>query len=59
MRCSIRLLPRSRHRRRGHCHFPFNQTLEDQLIYDWMVGVVPMLETLLDNYDVRRTGEGW
>lgn len=30
----------------------FNQTVEDQLMGDWMVGVVPMLETLMDHYDV-------
>ena len=30
----------------------FNQTVEDQLVSDWIVGVVPWLETLLDNYDV-------
>merc|ERR1719498_598420 len=30
----------------------FNQTVEDQLVADWIVGVVPWLETLLDNYDV-------
>ena len=30
----------------------FNQTVEDQLLGDWVVGVVPMLQTLLDNYDV-------
>jgi len=30
----------------------FNQTVEDRLMNDWMVGVVPMLEMLLDHYDV-------
>ena len=30
----------------------FNQTVEDQLLGDWVVGVVPMLQTLLDHYDV-------
>jgi hypothetical protein len=30
----------------------FNQTVEDRLIHDWVVGVVPMLQPLLDNYDV-------
>lgn len=30
----------------------YNQTVEDQLMGDWMKGVVPWLQTLLDNYDV-------
>lgn len=30
----------------------FNQTVEDALIEDWVVGVVPWLQTLLDHYDV-------
>ena len=30
----------------------FNQTVEDRLVNDWVVGVVPMLEVLLDHYDV-------
>ena len=30
----------------------FNQTVEDQLLSDWVVGVVPYVETLLENYDV-------
>lgn len=30
----------------------FNKTVEDRLVGDWVVGVVPWLETLLDNYDV-------
>lgn len=29
-----------------------NQTVEDHLIGDWLVGVVPWLQTLLDHYDV-------
>ena len=30
----------------------FNQTVEDHLLADWVVGVVPMLETLLESYAV-------
>jgi len=30
----------------------FNQTVEDQLIHDWVVGVVPVLLELLEHYDV-------
>ena len=30
----------------------FNGTVEDQLINDWVVGVVPMLQTLLEHYHV-------
>jgi len=30
----------------------FNSTVEDRLLADWVVGVVPMLQTLLDAYDV-------
>ena len=30
----------------------FNQTVEDRLLSDWVVGVVPMLQTLLDSYNV-------
>ena len=30
----------------------FNRTVEDRLIGDWVVGVVPMLEVLLEHYDV-------
>lgn len=30
----------------------FNQTVEDQLLGDWLRGVVPWLEVLMDNYDV-------
>jgi len=30
----------------------FNQSVEDALLDDWVVGVVPMLTTLLENYDV-------
>jgi len=30
----------------------FNQTVEDRLLDDWVVGVVPWLETLLEHYNV-------
>ena len=30
----------------------FNATVEDRLIGDWVVGVVPMLEALLEHYDI-------
>ena len=30
----------------------FNQSVEDQLMSDWMRGVVPMLTPLLESYDV-------
>jgi len=30
----------------------FNQTVEDQILPDWIAGVVPWLQTLLDHYDV-------
>uniref|UniRef100_A0A7S3AIU6 Carboxypeptidase n=1 Tax=Haptolina ericina TaxID=156174 RepID=A0A7S3AIU6_9EUKA len=30
----------------------FNQTVEDRLLSDWVVGVVPMLQPLMDAYDV-------
>ena len=30
----------------------FNQTVEDQLLGDWVVGVVPMLQVLLEHYTV-------
>jgi len=36
----------------GFPYSVFNQTVEDKLIGDWVVGVVPMLQTLLEHYDV-------
>ena len=35
----------------------FNQTVEDQLLHDWLVGVVPWLQTLLDHCTSPRPRE--